>query len=136
MIQDHLTLGGTWRDGRWSLTGRGEWRDGEQVDNKGLTLGAIRQLGEGTMLGGAFSWTPSEAQGPGSYTFDVVVTDDGSPCGPRTFAVLNPPLRDAALGTLLRVASVTAFGLVLAGAVLATLAVRRRWRVAHRSKQG
>jgi len=56
-----LTLGGTWRDGRWSLTGRGEWRDGEQVDNKGLTLGAIRQLGEGTMLGGAFSWTRADA---------------------------------------------------------------------------
>jgi uncharacterized iron-regulated membrane protein len=34
--------------------------------------------------------------------------------------------------TLLRVASVSAFGLVLAGAVLAVLAVRRRWRVAHR----
>ena len=26
---------------------------------------------------GFFSWTPSESQGPGSYTFDVVVTDDG-----------------------------------------------------------
>ena len=39
-------------------------------------------------------------------------------------------------GTLLRVASVTAFGLVLAGAVLAMLAVRRRWRVAHRRKPG
>jgi len=38
-------------------------------------------------------------------------------------------------GTLLRLASVTAFSLVLAGAVLATLAVRRRWRVAHRPKQ-
>jgi uncharacterized iron-regulated membrane protein len=39
-------------------------------------------------------------------------------------------------GALLRVASVTAFGLVLAGAVLAALAVRRRWRwrVAHRPK--
>ena len=24
---------------------------------------------------GAFSWTPSEGQGPGSYTFDVVVSD-------------------------------------------------------------
>lgn len=31
-------------------------------------------------------------------------------------------------GTLLRVASVTAWGLVLAGAVLAVLAARRRWR--------
>ena len=28
---------------------------------------------------GAFSWTPTEAQGPGSYVFDVVVTDDGIP---------------------------------------------------------
>ena len=26
-----------------------------------------------------FTWTPSEAQGPDSYTFDVVVTDDGTP---------------------------------------------------------
>ncbi|RZV45785.1 MAG: tandem-95 repeat protein [Acidimicrobiia bacterium] len=25
--------------------------------------------------GGVFSWTPTEAQGPGSYTFDVVVTE-------------------------------------------------------------
>jgi hypothetical protein len=29
--------------------------------------------------GGVFSWTPTEAQGPGVYTFDVVVTDDGNP---------------------------------------------------------
>jgi len=28
---------------------------------------------------GAFSWTPTEAQGPGTYMFDVVVTDNGSP---------------------------------------------------------
>ncbi len=28
---------------------------------------------------GAFTWTPSEAQGPGSYTFTVKVTDDGTP---------------------------------------------------------
>ena len=31
-------------------------------------------------VSGVFSWTPSEVQGPGSYTFDVVVTEtDGSP---------------------------------------------------------
>ena len=29
--------------------------------------------------GGAFSWTPTEAQGPGTYTFTVRVTDDGTP---------------------------------------------------------
>ena len=28
---------------------------------------------------GLFSWTPTEAQGPGTYTFDVVVTDNGIP---------------------------------------------------------
>jgi hypothetical protein len=28
---------------------------------------------------GAFSWTPAEAQGPGSYTFKVRVTDNGTP---------------------------------------------------------
>jgi hypothetical protein len=28
---------------------------------------------------GAFSWTPTEAQGPGDYTFTVRVTDDGTP---------------------------------------------------------
>ena len=28
---------------------------------------------------GVFTWTPSEAQGPGSFTFDVEVTDDGTP---------------------------------------------------------
>jgi hypothetical protein len=28
---------------------------------------------------GQLTWTPAEAQGPGSYTFDVVVTDNGTP---------------------------------------------------------
>jgi hypothetical protein len=29
--------------------------------------------------GGAFSWTPTEAQGPGAFTFRVKVTDNGTP---------------------------------------------------------
>ncbi len=33
--------------------------------------------GAGITGGGAFSWTPTDAQGPGMYTFDVIVTDDG-----------------------------------------------------------
>src|SRR6185312_1586294 len=28
---------------------------------------------------GVFTWTPTEAQGPGVYTFQVRATDDGSP---------------------------------------------------------
>lgn len=39
-------------------------------------------------------------------------------------------------GLLLRLASVTALGLVGAGVVLAVLALRRRWRVAHKSRPG
>ena len=39
-------------------------------------------------------------------------------------------------GTLLRIASVTAFGLVVAGALLATLAARRRWRALRKARHG
>ena len=37
-------------------------------------------------VSGVFSWTPTEAQGPGVYAITVLVTDNGSPamtiCGP------------------------------------------------------
>jgi Ca2+-binding RTX toxin-like protein len=38
---------------------------------------------------GAFSWTPTEAQGPGNYTFTIQVCDDGSPtlCAEETISV-------------------------------------------------
>src|SRR5262249_43021885 len=38
---------------------------------------------------GVFSWTPSEAQGPGSYSITVRVTDNGTPAlnDARTFSV-------------------------------------------------
>lgn len=38
---------------------------------------------------GAFTWTPSEAQGPGVYPVTVIVTDDGSPplSDSKTFTV-------------------------------------------------
>ena len=51
------------------------------VPANGLTFslsGAV-PTGAGITPGGLFTWLPSEAQGPGSYAFDVVVTDDGSP---------------------------------------------------------
>jgi uncharacterized repeat protein (TIGR01451 family) len=52
-----ITLGGTYRAGRWSATVRGELRDGEYGDRKGVTFGAIRQLGEGSMVGSGVTWT-------------------------------------------------------------------------------
>ena len=69
-----ITLGGSWRDGRWSATLRGEWRDGELADRKGVTFGAIRQLGEGQMVGTGFTWTRAKANtGASSEVFDAAV---------------------------------------------------------------
>lgn len=52
-----LTLGLGWRIADWSATLRGEWRDGEFANRKGLTGGVIRQLGDGVTVGGGGSWT-------------------------------------------------------------------------------
>lgn len=58
-----VTFGGAWRKERWSVTARGEYRDGEQADRKGVTVGAIRQLGEGSLVGSGVTWTKAEAVG-------------------------------------------------------------------------
>lgn len=57
------TIGAAWRKDRWSLALRGELRDGETADRKGLTFGAIRQLGEGSMVGSGATWTSSTSPG-------------------------------------------------------------------------
>lgn len=51
------TLGATWRSGRWSATARAELRDGELTKRKGVTVGMIRQMGEGSVVGGAVTWS-------------------------------------------------------------------------------
>lgn len=61
-----VTLGATYRRDRWSSTLRGEWRDGQLADRKGVTFGAIRQLGEGSMVGSGFTWTRATATAGGS----------------------------------------------------------------------
>ncbi len=55
-----VTFGGAWRKDRWSVTARGEYRDGEEADRKGVTFGAIRQLGEGSVVGSGATWTRAE----------------------------------------------------------------------------
>jgi uncharacterized repeat protein (TIGR01451 family) len=52
-----MTLGAAWRKDRWSVVARGELRDGETADRKGATFGAIRQLGEGSLVGSGATWT-------------------------------------------------------------------------------
>ena len=47
----------------------------------GLRNGSAGMIPQGAVIdaSGAFSWTPSEDQGPGVFTFDVCVTDNGVP---------------------------------------------------------
>ena len=52
-----VTMGGTWRAGLWSATLRGEWRHGDLENRTGVTFGAIRQLGDGSMVGTGATWT-------------------------------------------------------------------------------
>ncbi|TAD76385.1 MAG: DUF11 domain-containing protein [Sphingomonadales bacterium] len=58
-----VTFGAAWRKDRWSITARGELRDGETADRKGALFGAIRQLGEGSLVGSGLTWTLSETTG-------------------------------------------------------------------------
>lgn len=58
-----VTAGATYRAGRWSLTGRAEYRHGETEDRWGFTAAALRQIGEGSAAGGALNWFT--AKGPG-----------------------------------------------------------------------
>ena len=54
--------------------------DPDLADTLTFSLGGTVPSGAAITPGtGDFTWTPTEAQGPGAYTFDVVVTDDGSP---------------------------------------------------------
>lgn len=68
------TLGAAWRKDRWSATARGEYRDGELADRKGVTFGAIRQLGEGSIVGSGATWTRAEDEtGPTVEIFDAAI---------------------------------------------------------------
>ena len=51
-----VTAGATWRADRWTVTGRGEWRDGSVDRRYGVTLAALRQIGEGSAVGGSINW--------------------------------------------------------------------------------
>lgn len=58
-----VTAGATWRADRWTITGRGEFRDGDKDNRYGLTLGALRQIGEGKAIGGALNWFTARTAG-------------------------------------------------------------------------
>lgn len=52
-----VSLGANWRKDEWSSTLRAEWRNGDLSHRRGVTFGAIRQLGEGSLVGAGFTWT-------------------------------------------------------------------------------
>jgi hypothetical protein len=58
LTEDFLAVSGgaTYRAEHWTVTGRAEYRDGELTDRQGLTLGGIRQLGEGRALGALLTY--------------------------------------------------------------------------------
>ena len=58
-----VTFGAAWRKDRWSVTARGEVREAETADRTGVTFGAIRQLGEGSLVGSGGTWTRAETAG-------------------------------------------------------------------------
>jgi uncharacterized repeat protein (TIGR01451 family) len=67
-----VTLGAAWRKDRWSATMRGEYRDGEFANRTGATFGAIRQLGEGSIVGSGATWTSSTSNnGAKTEIFDA-----------------------------------------------------------------
>ena len=55
-----VTAGATYRSDRWSAATRAEFRAGDRADRYGLTVSALRNLGEGRALGGQFSWFRAE----------------------------------------------------------------------------
>lgn len=84
-----MTLGASWRGGRWSANVRGELRDGELADRRGVTFGAIRQLGEGSMVGTGFTWTRATAAGgASSEIFDSAIAAAHRPSN-SSFAFLT-----------------------------------------------
>jgi hypothetical protein len=58
-----VTAGATYRSDRWSITGRAEYRAGDREDRYGVTLAALRQIGEGRAIGGALNWFTAQAIG-------------------------------------------------------------------------
>lgn len=69
------TLGATWRSGQWSATARAELRDGELTKRKGVTFGMIRQMGEGSAVGGAVTWASArEVSGAASEVGSAAIS--------------------------------------------------------------
>ena len=84
-----ITTGATYRGERWSATGRAEYRNGSISDRYGLTVAALRQIGEGRALGGAFSYfKANQTGGPRTQSTNLALSWANRPDDSR-FAFLE-----------------------------------------------
>jgi uncharacterized repeat protein (TIGR01451 family) len=84
-----VSLGATWQRELWSARVRGEYRNGELADRKGFTAAAIRQLGNGSVVGSGLLWTKATgAGGASSEINDASVSLAHRPAG-SDFALLS-----------------------------------------------
>ncbi len=84
-----ITTGATYRGANWSATGRAEYRDGSLSNRYGLTVAALRQIGEGRAFGGAFSYFKANQNGgPRSETTNLALSWANRPDSSR-FAFLE-----------------------------------------------
>ncbi|HYI39912.1 MAG TPA: hypothetical protein VE053_06300 [Allosphingosinicella sp.] len=79
-----LTAGATYRADRWSVTGRAEYRAGDQGDRYGVTAAALRQMGEGEAVGGALNWFVAKgSDGAETRTTNLQLSWAHRPAGSR-----------------------------------------------------
>ncbi|HEX8480598.1 MAG TPA: hypothetical protein VF650_01690 [Allosphingosinicella sp.] len=79
-----LTAGATYRAERWSVTGRAEYRAGDQGDRYGVTAAALRQMGEGQAAGASLNWFVAKAAGGAeTRTLDLQLSWAHRPAGSR-----------------------------------------------------
>ena len=84
-----VTAGATYRGERWSMAGRAEFRDGERDNRYGVTIAALRQIGEGRAFGGSVSWFRAhQAGGVSTETGNIALSWAHRPDDSR-LAILN-----------------------------------------------
>ncbi len=85
-----LTIGDKSVDEQTSLIFTVTATDGDLPANTlTFSLGSGAPTGASLTSAGVFSWTPTESQGPGTYSVRIVVTDNGSPSlsGSQTISI-------------------------------------------------
>lgn len=83
------SLGANIRQGQWSARARAELRNGEYADRRGLSAAVLRDLGEGKVAGGGFTWSRATSAAGASVTVsDAAMSVAWRPAA-STFALLG-----------------------------------------------